>query len=303
MNPIGDIKGFMIDVIRNIIMVFGIGYMGGSVSALTHLNDTTLSKILPTDLSQSPYSGKKKGFSFTGYSFPYTLYERDTLDESQKIINWLVMTCMLVFSNIRSMIKYVSKIPNGIMYDFLLFYIVPYFLIQPILYGKIMMPIISFFIFLYAIFVGGFVFEEGSLKNGLWYWIAPFTLTYMAYKGSGKSEGDLGIISLMFKFFMCFITFFIIGPFLMFILYPMWWYSIAVAVMIYYTIFIVTLPYQYGFEKVIAEMSKHRLSLTIIFMLLTIRSSQSFLVSLATTGIIIGSIYTVYFLIKNKYKK
>jgi len=38
MNPIGDVKGFILDVMRNIAIVFGVGYMGGSLVALTHVD-------------------------------------------------------------------------------------------------------------------------------------------------------------------------------------------------------------------------------------------------------------------------
>ena len=299
MNPIGDVKGFMISVIWNIVIVFGIGYMGGSITALAHLDKEKLSKMLPTDITQPPYTGKKNGFSFTKYSFPYTLYE-NAEDDSQKILNWLVITCMLVFSNIRSLFKYATNFPKGVFSNFLLFYIVPYLLLQPILYGQSIVYLVSLFVFLYAIF-GGWVFDIDSLKNGLFYFMAPLSFSYMAFKGNGKEEGELGIINILIKMFMVFMAF-CFGWVAIF-LYFIWWHGIAVAATIYYAIFILTLPYQYGFEKVITEMGKYRLSLTIIFMLLTIQSSQSFLVSLATTGVTIGSIYMVYLLIKNKKTK
>ena len=125
MNPIGDVKGFIIDVIKNIAIVFGVGYMGGSLVALSHLDKSMLDKMLPIDLDHSPYVGKKSGFSFTGYAFPYTLYTPNTPDFFSKVINWLVITCALVFSTIRSLFRTIASTSTSkSTYDLLLFYLI-----------------------------------------------------------------------------------------------------------------------------------------------------------------------------------
>ena len=176
MNPIGDIKGFIIDVIRNLLIVFGVGYMGGSLVSLTHLDTPTLEKMLPVNLDSSPYVGKKGGFSLTGYGFPYTLYTPNTDDFYLKVMNWLVMTCMIVFSTIRSLFRRISSIPTSkAMYDLLLFYIVPYLLVQLVIHGRTVAPLLVPLIAIYAIF-GEYIFQDEKLKNGF-ILVSPLTNT------------------------------------------------------------------------------------------------------------------------------
>jgi len=107
---------------------------------------------------------------------------------------------------------------------------------------------------------------------------------------------------LMVRLFLSFCSG-ILGFIAMIFFYPFWWTCIATTSLIYYILFLFFSPLWYGFDKVVTEMGHHRISLTIIFMLLTIQSSKSFLVTLATAGIVVGSIYMLYLLIKNKFKK
>jgi hypothetical protein len=299
MNPIGDVKGFILDVMKNIAIVFGVGYMGGSLVALTHLDETTLNTILPVQLDQSPYVGKKGGFSFTGYAFPYTLYTPDTDEFYSKVMNWLIMTCALVFLNIRYLFRSIASIKTTkVTYDLLLFYIAPYFLVQMALYSRSMSSILLIVIACYAIFIGEYIFQQYLLKNGLWYFIAPLSFTYETFAGPIE-DGLMPLIGRLFLTGMAFM----LGWFSVFFLYPIWWSGIVIAAIVYYILFLFFSPLWYGFEKVIKEMGNHRISLTILFMILTIISSQSYLVTLATAGVVVGSIYMLYSLIKNKFKK
>lgn len=298
MNPIGDVKGFILDVMKNIAIVFGVGYMGGSLVALTHLDETTLNKILPVDLDQSPYVGKKGGFSLTGYAFPYTLYTPKTDDFYSKVINWLVMSCALLFCNIRYLFRNIASIKTTkVTFDLLIFYLVPYFLVQIATHSMSISAILFIIVALYSVFMGEYIFQQERLKNGLWYSMAPLSFSYETFVGPIED----GLMPLLTR---CFLTgmAFILGCFTLF-LYPMWWYGTAMAAMIYYVLFLFFSPLWYGFEKVITEMGNHRLSLTILFMILTILSSQTYLVTLATAGVFVGSIFMLYSLIKNKVKK
>jgi hypothetical protein len=299
MNPIGDVKGFIIDVIKNIAIVFGVGYMGGSLVALSHLDKSMIDKMLPIDLNQSPYVGKKSGFSFTGYAFPYTLYTSNTQDFFSKVINWLVITCALVFSTIRSLFRSIaSTTTSNSFYDILLFYVAPYLLVQVAIYARSLSMIFMIFVALYGCFIGEFVVEEEKLKNGWFYAMAPLSFAYAAYRG----ESEPGIMNFLIRLFMSGLAC-MFGCLCVFLLYPFFWYTIATSGIIYYILFLFFSPLWYGFEKVIIEMGNHRLSLTFLFMILTILSSKSFLVTLATAGVVVGSIYMFYLLIKNKFKK
>ena len=298
MNPIGDVRGFIIDVVKNIAIVFGIGYMGGSLVALTHLDKDTLDKMLPIDLQKSPYVGTKNGFSFTGYAFPYTLYTSNP-DFFSKVINWLVITCALVFSTIRSFFRTIASIPTrNTFYDFLLFYIAPYLLVQVAIHAKSLIILFTLLVALYGCFFGEFIIEEEKLRDGWFYAMAPISFAYATFRG----ELEPGFINLMIRLFLTGLSF-LFGWIAMLLLYPFCWYMIATTGILYYILFLFFSPLRYGFEKVIIEMSNHRLSLTLLFMILTILSSKSFLVSLATAGVVVGSIYMFYLLIKNKFKK
>jgi hypothetical protein len=299
MNPIGDVKGFIIDVIRNIFIVFGVGYLGGSLVALSHLDKGMIDKMLPVDINKYPYVGTKGGFSFTGYTFPYTLYTCNTHDFFSKVINWLVITCALIFSMIRSFFRYIAsaKLSNS-FYDLLFFYLLPYLLVQSIIFTPILGIFIFLFVAMYSIFLGEYLVGEEKMKNSFFYFIAPLSFSYMTFRG--KSEP--GIMNICIRLFLTGVAWWF-GVFCLFFLYPICWALITSFAILYYVLFLLFSPLWYGFEKVIIEMANHRLSLTFLFMILTILSSKSFLATLATAGVVVGSIYMFYLLIKNKFKK
>lgn len=294
MNPIGDVKGFILDVMKNIAIVFGVGYMGGSLVALTHLDAPTIDKMLPIDLHQAPYVGKKSGFSFTGYAFPYTLYTPHATFYP-KVINWLVMTAALVFIGIRKLFRKIASIPDKWFYHLPLFYLGPVVLLC--LWFSSTSVLITL-VACYSIFIGDFILEEDRMKNGIWYFLAPVSFFYNSFVGPVEP----GIINFMLRLFISFLAG-TLGFFAMTLFYPLCWSTIVAFGSLYYILFLLLSPLWYGFKKVIIEMGNYRMSLTLLFMLLTIWSSQSFLVALFTSGIVVGSIYMFYFLFKNKFKK
>jgi hypothetical protein len=128
--------------------------------------------------------------------------------------------------------------------------------------------------------------------------MAPLSFFFSVFSAPIES----GFLNFMIRMFTSFLAF-LFGCFCVFVLYPLWWSGIAFTATLYYIVFLFFSPIWYGFEKVITEMGNHRLSLTILFMLLTIQSSQTYLVTLATAGVVAGSIFMLYSLIKNKIKK
>lgn len=298
MNPIGDVKSFMFDVMKNIIIVFGMGYMGGSLVALTHLDKTSLDKLLPVDLKEAPYVGEKIGFSLTGYGFPYSLYTKHP-DFFSKVMNWLIMTCALTFISIRSLFRWIASFDTSkLSGDIPLFYFAPFFLIQLAMYARTMSSMLILFIALFSIFIGDYVLQKEQMKNGLWYWLAPLSFFYTVFAAPIES----GFFNLMTRLFFSFLAF-LFGWFCVLLLYPLWWSGVVFASILYYIFFLFFSPFLYGFEKVITEMGHHRLSLTIIFMFLTIWSASIYLTQMITAGIAVGSIYMFYLLLKNKNKK
>jgi hypothetical protein len=292
MNPIGDVKGFILDVMKNIAIVFGMGYMGGSLVALTHLDNAKLDKILPIDLNQSPYVGEKSGFSLTGYGFPYSLYTKHP-DFFSKVMNWLIMTCALTFISIRSFFRWIASFDTSkISRDIPLFYIVPFFLIQVAMYSMPMFVLFLLMIFFYSIFIGDYVLQKEQMKNSLWYWLAPMSFWFAVF----SSTIEPGFFALMTRLFFSFLAF-LFGWLALLFLYPLWWTAIVFFAILYYIFFLFFSPFLYGIEKVINEMGHHRLSLTILFMFLTILSANTYLTQMVTTGIVVGSIFMVYLLL------
>lgn len=299
MNPIGNVKGFIIDVMMNIAIVFGVGYMGGSLVSLTHLNNSTLDEMLPVDLEKSPYVGEKKGFSLTGYSFPYTLYTPGHPGFLAKVMNWLISTSLIIFVTMRKLFRSIASINTTKWYmDLLLFYIVPLILVTIAVYARSLTIMFIMLIVLYSMFAGEYLFQEDKMKNGLWYGLAPISFWYSVF----FMKMETGLMNLLLKMFLSFIAF-LAGCFCVFFLYPLWWSTSIAFAILYYMAYLFFSPIWYGFDKIVEEMAKHRLTLMILFMILTISSSKSFLVSLATAGIVAGSIYMLYLLFKNKPKK
>jgi hypothetical protein len=102
------------------------------------------------------------------------------------------------------------------------------------------------------------------------------------------------------KFFLGFFAF-LGGLLAMLVLYPLWWSGIVAVGLFYFTFLLFFSPFWFGtFNNVIKEMGNYRLSLLCVFMILTIYSSIGLSIPLATAGIIAGSIYMVYMLVKNR---
>ena len=301
MNPIGNIKGFMIDVMWNIVTVFGIGYMGGSLVALSQLEKSKLDNFFPIDLNESPYVGEPSGLTLTGHGFPYSLYTSGQPDFFVKVLNWLIMTCAFVFIGIRKLFRSFSSFQftgmKKMAYDFCLFYIVPLLLVSIVMYSRMLTSTFIMLIAIFTMFAGEFLFQISKLKNGWWYGLAPLSFWFTVF----FAKTEPGIMNLMIKLFLSFIAFFA-GLFAMTVVYPLWWSGIVAVAIFYFTFVLFFLPLWY-IDNVIKEMGNYRISLMMIFMLLTIYTSQLYLVPLATLGIIVGSIYMLYLLYKNRGKK
>ena len=113
---IGNIKGFTTEAITNIIYVLGMGYMGGSISALSNLSIEERHEIFPYDRTKLPYENKKnKTINFEetflkygimeyiwpmkSLGFPYKNRYKNT-EVQYQIINWMIDSCAYIFSKI-----------------------------------------------------------------------------------------------------------------------------------------------------------------------------------------------------------
>ena len=89
-TQVGDLKGFTIEIIKNILYLIGVGYFGGSIMALS-ANKSFRDSTFPTDMSKLPYQlgqGEKNQdsdgnlieylFPMKSVSFPYNFLSDDT---------------------------------------------------------------------------------------------------------------------------------------------------------------------------------------------------------------------------------
>ncbi len=292
---IGNIPGFTSEAMLNIIYVLGMGYMGGSISALSHLSDTEINEIFPYDTKKLPYVNKhatpvgdvgilESLWPMKSLGFPYS--NRYNSKELQyQFINWMIDTCAYLFATIRHMYSFISK-KGGVLSkyfigDLFVFYVMPYILMY-----LIIPPIIPF--------VYGFVALVGSLKVsnscGFMFTLAPFTAWF--YGISLCKEINI----------MCLITTFIIGIIgcCMPMVFIPWWICISWCVWAYSIIVLLFSPFLYenGIKKVFHEIMKHKISLIVIFMYLTLKTSLTYLIQPVAAGLLLGTVYVLYGLLK-----
>jgi hypothetical protein len=102
----------------------------------------------------------------------------------------------------------------------------------------------------------------------------------------------------------CIITTFIFGMigFFMPMAFIPWWICISICVWAYSIIVLLFSPFLYkdGISKVFHEIVRHKISLVLIFMILTIKTSITYLSQSVTGGILLGSIYILYKLLRKK---
>jgi len=171
--------------------------------------------------------------------------------------------------------------PKNFIGSLCVFYLLPVFLI----YFTPYIPIIGI---LMALIISTFYLEEGYL-----YTFSPL-LGWM-----------FGMVTCNSKLtFMCIVRIFvywIATSFFPLITIP-WWMFIYFALWIYTKFILLLSPllYKDGFEKVCEQIANHQMGLTILFMLLTLKSSVQFLIQQVTTGFTICMLYILYKLYKNR---
>lgn len=277
---IGNIKGFLSDVVKNVLIVAAVSYIGG---ATLMLKDKDLS-TLPIDIKKYPYvdDGKEKTelFSlqlFTQFGFPYDLINDKKGDSYNDVKVWLAMTCATFFIYIRKLLRILIK--NIEHYypttfgNLFFYYLFPtaflYLLKQP----QYLIGFFSFIVFLCALWL------ENSLIIA-----SPLCFPWWVYRGGEASIMKLILVCIFFWIGICFVP-----------LYLVWWNLLACAGFLYVAIFYLFSPFSVGFDKIIKEAGKHKLTLSILFMLLTLYSASVYITStLVKSGMIVACIYWFY---------
>ena len=287
---VGNIKGFIQDIVKDLLIVGGVGYLGGTTLSL---KDTNMD-YLPIDIKKYPYvdNGKEKSEFlslelFTQFGFPYTIINDKTGDLFNDVKVWLALTCATFFIYIRkifhSLIKHIHHYYPSLFGNLFLFYVFPFIFIHLLKNYFFLVVILFFIVFLCAIWL------ENSIII-----FSPFTFAWWVYRGS---ESTFMKIILSFVFFW-FGVFFV--P-----LYFIWWALLANVGFFYTGIFYLFSPSFNGIHNVIQEAGKHKLTLTILFMILALRSANTFLTSsLVKSGMLASCIsFLVYWFYSSYYSK
>lgn len=301
-TPIGDVKGFAIELLKHIIYIIGIGYMGGSITALASLSTISMNELFPLEINALPYKSSNpcsvatlKGDGLYEYLFPmkhlgfpykqqYPITNKESLIHD--IINWFIFTCAHAFILFRYCYKIFidicSYLNKNIITDLVLFYLIPYVWISVTMYLSFMIGIAGI--------------AYGALTDEGWIFaFSPFLLWF--YKFSQCKQIDFSCILMMFLYQ-------IPGFFLPLLFIP-WWICILIAIVAYAVVVLLFSPFLYkdGIQSVVKQILIHKTSLIILFMFLTLKTSSDYLIPPVTVGLLIGAIYVLYGLYKSSLKK
>ena len=300
-TPIGDIKGFFFEMIRNICFILGIGYMGGAFTALCKADETLLNTLFPTDIDAMPYHStdktmatlRKDGpieylFPMKHLGFPYSKITQGD-DVLVDLKNWFIFTCAYTFITLRSCYKssldffgYFIKDGKSTLGDWLIFYGIPYLWIYGTIYVT---PLIA---------IAGII--QGTVINQGWIFSFSPLLLWMYKFTRLKAITIGGLFSVL--------LFQIPGFFLPLLFIP-YWMAVGATMYAYAFVLLFFTPFLYknGMHHLIGQVMNHTTSMLLIFIYLTLRTASSFLIQPVTTGLFLGSIYILYGMVKSYLKK
>jgi hypothetical protein len=300
-TPIGDIKGFFFEMIRNICFILGIGYMGGSFTALCKADEAIINTLFPTDIDAMPYQStdktmatlKKDGpmeylFPMKHLGFPYSKISPGGVALND-IKNWFIFTCVYAFVTLRSCYKscldffgYFIKDGKSTFSEWIIFYGVPYLWIYGTKYLTTFIAIVGI--------------AHGALINQGWIFAFSPILLWM-YKFTRLKEITLGSLFSV-------ILFQIPGFFLPMLFIP-YWMAVGAAVYAYAFVLLFFTPFLYknGMHNLIEQVMNYKTTMIILFMILTLRTASSFLIQPVTIGLLLGTIYILYGMGKSYLKK
>ena len=287
---VGNIKGFVQDIIKDLFIVGGVGYLGGTTLSF---KDTDLSH-LPIDIKKYPYAdnGKEKTdlFSvelFTQFGFPYTMLNDKKEDPVNDVKVWLALTCATFFIYIRkmfrSLIKHIQHYYTSWFGNLFFFYVFPLVFIYLLKHNTVLIGIFFFLVFLCALWLENYLII-----------FSPLSFPWWVYRGKEASIMKLILAAIFFWVGIFFIP-----------VYLGWWYLLASVGVLYTALFYLLSPSFNGIHNVIQEAGKHKLTLTILFMALALRSANIFLTSpLVKAGMVASCIsFLGYWFYSSHYSK
>ena len=298
MNAIGNTSAFSKDVVRIMVSVLGLGYMGGSMLSVLNLNGHELNELFPNNITKPPYSAtppdmklsldelKEKGllYWFSQIQFPYTSMKTTVTKEPPSMneaINWLKLTCAYVFIKWRDLHK--NAIVTGAIgahgknpvMDFIAFYILPY-LVMALIIPPVILPIYGYGLATY-------------LSANIEQISHPIIYTYSFLMG--WSYGFVKLFDDLTKFPGALVNMFIYGfggMLLSAIKHP-FWIGIGFSIWIFSCMYLFLSPFliEDGVNKVIEQILDHKKGLLFIFMITVLNSARINLSPQVTLGAMI----------------
>jgi len=291
-NPIGNVKGFTGEMIKNILYVIGVGYMGGALSSMGKVSK----ELFPYDLTKPPYAGKLSSgddeslleylWPMKSVGFPYSTMNNLGEGSSSQYLKWLLDTCAHSFAIFRygcSEFAVVGdRIAKNWIGDLYRFYVMPLMMIY-------MMQYIGILVFIMTLFAACYSAD----RHGFMYVLSPFTGWGYGFSLCGKT--------ITFQCILIMILIGILGCILPFVHVP-WWFIVTFAVTMYSYIILLFSPFlsTNGLSTTFQEIKNHKRSLVMMFMYFTLKSAHNYLTTPVSSGLLIGAFYIMYKLFTEK---
>ena len=295
-TQIGNVVGFSKEMFKNILYVLGVGYMGSSFSTLGKAM-----MLFPTDIHQAPYSGRiatntdvdllEYLWPMKSLGFPYTYM--NTMGDSivGGYIKWMIETCAYSFILMRTITTQLIVVGNRFAKENAVCALFRFY-IMPIVFIQLLLSIGAFAIVFMCFFVTIGISMFAMERYGFMYTLSPLT-GFIYGLSLCKEWSIMGIVSAF-------------GIGIMGVMAPMihipWWFMVTYAVYAYSVVILLFSPFLWknGLTHTFHEMKSYKMSLVLLFIFLTLKSSNQFLIPQVSVGLLLGSIYLMYQIIRGK---
>jgi hypothetical protein len=325
-KSLGDLKGFVTGMARNVVTILVVAYVGSTVISITQLPWKVIDDLFPTDINGFPYSvpeGKADPPSSTveeimqGYdpnniesltrgvveyifplkrrSFPYKSWFLSDAFKSSRgfvIAKWFSMTCANAFCAWRKLYVMLILLGQwlhkmlGAIADMLLFYVYPY-----IIFYLILLPVIPIIGFILAV-AGSTMY---NVPMGWIFTFAPIMGILLAIANL-FSGGIFNIFAWVMSGLIG------MGGYALGYVNLAWWGMIAMALWLYSIVFLFLAPllYDKGLSRVFYEIKRHTKSLLALFLILMVTCAFKTLNKKLSIGIMVGALVCVVLIFKMK---
>ena len=317
MKVLGDVPGFLKDVLLYAIVVVALGYIGSTVINITNMSGKEIDDLFPTDLQNFPYQtpigrqnpgGNSIATLYAEYnassdtesltratlefiypmkrqSFPYKswfLQDEFAMSKGHTIAQWFASTCAGTFAYWRRFYKILIVLGKwGHTVAFNVADLFLFYIWPYIAIYLIILPIIPLVGFVLAFF-------SSTMYNIPGAWIFTFAplMGFLLAVANIFNSGFLNIFGWVMSFLI-----FMFG-FAMGFVNIAWWAMIAIALWIYTIAFLFLSPllHKGGIQNVANEFVKKRKGLMVIFIFLVVVAAFTKLIDELKIGVVVGAI-------------